>query len=348
MSPADRAGHRVDPLLVDAGLDDRPGHDRVQQVEVGPARHLGPTPPNTACSSIYEDTTLGGVVTAAHQRRRRLVAAGLDAEHECVAAHRRRAHGRYRGAHQQPGEALAVLVGLDVVAPHHDGVGLSLVVVLAHARRDEPERAVQLLGATARRPHLQRPRRTAALDRFVGERRHDPRADVVTALRRVHGDVRHVGLAGDEHQAAVADDRAATPGDHVVAPAGRRFVQLVVEHLRGPWARGGRRARSPSRRRRGGSSSDRSCAPSARGGGRGCSLARPHSCNAWIRSPRTVEPKLCLMVRSLGAWLARWWAATHPIRWRRTSEPKTLLAGSPLEDRSLTGVHPPRRHASSS
>ena len=45
----------------------------------------GTTPPNGACSSICELTTLDSDVAAAHhQRRRRLVAARLDAEHERV------------------------------------------------------------------------------------------------------------------------------------------------------------------------------------------------------------------------------------------------------------------------
>ena len=56
----------------------------------------------------------------------------------------------------------------------------------------------------------------------------------VSPLAGMDGDVRDVGLAGDEHQPAVADDRAAAPGDDVVAAAGPRLVQLVVEHLRRP------------------------------------------------------------------------------------------------------------------
>ena len=58
-----------------------------------------------------------------------------------------------------------VVLGPDVVAPHHDRVLGVLVVPLAHPGRGEPEPAVQLLRAGARHPHLQRQRHAAALDR---------------------------------------------------------------------------------------------------------------------------------------------------------------------------------------
>ncbi len=53
----DGAGHRVDPLLVDTGLDDRAGDHRVEHVEVGTRGDLGHHATEVACRSTCVDTT---------------------------------------------------------------------------------------------------------------------------------------------------------------------------------------------------------------------------------------------------------------------------------------------------
>ena len=135
-----------------------------------------------------------------------------------------------------------VLVALDVVAPHDDGVDVVLVVVLAHPGGHEAETSVQRLGPVARGPHLQRPRRAATPDRHTRERREQLRRHPRTAFVAMHGDVGDVCLAGhagsgDEHQPAVPDHGAAPPRDDVVAAARADLSQLVVEDVGapGPW-----------------------------------------------------------------------------------------------------------------
>ncbi len=77
----DGAGDGVDPFGLDARLDDRPGDDRVEQVEMGTAGNLGH---HTAVLRVQVDLRRHHagqhVVTAHHQRRGGLVAAGLDAQ----------------------------------------------------------------------------------------------------------------------------------------------------------------------------------------------------------------------------------------------------------------------------
>ena len=56
------------PLVGDAGLDDRPGDHRVEQLEVGAAATSGTTPPYCACRSTWVLTTLDSTSRAAASR----------------------------------------------------------------------------------------------------------------------------------------------------------------------------------------------------------------------------------------------------------------------------------------
>ena len=73
--------------VLDAGLDDRPGDHRVEQVEVGAAGDLGHDAAERRVQvDLRADDARHDVAAAHHERRRRLVAARLDAEHERVRA----------------------------------------------------------------------------------------------------------------------------------------------------------------------------------------------------------------------------------------------------------------------
>ena len=85
MSPGpDRARHRVDALALDTRLDDGSRDHRVEQVEVGAAGDLGHDAAELGVQvDLGADRAGHDVVAAHHQRCGGLVAAGLDAEHQC-------------------------------------------------------------------------------------------------------------------------------------------------------------------------------------------------------------------------------------------------------------------------
>ena len=84
----DRAGDGVDAPVLDPGLDDRPGDHRVEQVEVGPAGDLRDDAAERGVQlDLRADDARQDVAAAHHERRGRLVAARLDAEHERVRSH---------------------------------------------------------------------------------------------------------------------------------------------------------------------------------------------------------------------------------------------------------------------
>ena len=171
------------------------------------------------------------VVAAHHQRGRRLVAAGLDAEHE---GRWRRGHDRSlrRGravvdAGGESLEALAVVVGLR-------GRGTTsrsrprCCRSSAGARR--PGRSRTRGTAPGRRGSRPAPRASTTRSRARSRARRDASIRrVPTPLRRAAGcddDVGDVGLIavgiGDEPQPGVADELAVAAGDDVVAAAGAR------------------------------------------------------------------------------------------------------------------------------
>ena len=79
----DGARDRVDALFGDAGLDDRAGDHRVEQVEVGTAGDLRHDATELGVQiHLGADRAGDDVVAAHHERGGRLVAAGLDTEHE--------------------------------------------------------------------------------------------------------------------------------------------------------------------------------------------------------------------------------------------------------------------------
>ena len=124
------------PRRFDAGLDDRLGDDRVEQIEVGAAGDLGTTPPYWACRSTWVETTLDSTSSpSTHHRRGGLVAARLDAEDRPrdpePERHEPRTH-RASSTTVRPGrrprcrEAGPVGLAVDVVAHITDGVLVGL------------------------------------------------------------------------------------------------------------------------------------------------------------------------------------------------------------------------------
>ena len=82
--------HRIEVLPGDAGLNHRLGNDRDQQLEVGTTGDLGHD-----ATEAGVQVHLGGhdrgqdILAEGHHRRRRLVARGLDAQHEAPRRSRR-------------------------------------------------------------------------------------------------------------------------------------------------------------------------------------------------------------------------------------------------------------------
>ena len=216
----DRAGDGVDAAVVDPGLDDRPGDHRVEQLEVGPAGDLRHDAAERGVQlDLRADDARQHVAAAHHQRRRRLVAARLDAEHERV-----RSDVVVVGSSVSPSTWSSVI---GAAAPRGDGRtrpsgcrGTTSRWRPRSPRSSGPGRrrartrtrgtaswAPVLLARTSSVQAAQ-PRR----DRRAGQLAEQLRGDAVAAVVGVHGDVRHVGLVGDEHQPAVADDGPALRG----------------------------------------------------------------------------------------------------------------------------------------
>ena len=91
----DGAGDRVDSRVVDAGLDDRTGDHRIEDVEMGTRRDLGDDPAEVGVQvDLGRHHARHHVVATHHQGGRGLVAARLDAEDERRLVDR---HPRSRG-----------------------------------------------------------------------------------------------------------------------------------------------------------------------------------------------------------------------------------------------------------
>src|SRR5438270_3532974 len=89
--------------------------------------------------------------------------------------HRRRAEPRLQGV-----EAAGVVVRVDVVHPHHQGVLVGLgVVVLADAGGLEPEPVVERLGDAIGDPHLEGEVAGTSMSGQPGHVEHQSRADLV-------------------------------------------------------------------------------------------------------------------------------------------------------------------------
>ena len=251
-------------LSVDAGLDDRRRDDRVEQLEVGPAGDLGH---HAAVRGVEVDLARHDgrhhVVAAHHERRRGLVARGLDAEHDGRGVDRAQRRDAQRDVERLVGrssmpssaparhrpdraaaelgldgaEALGVGGLADVVGPHDDGVVASLVVALADPRRREAEALVQLQRGDVADPHLQGERRRGHGDGVAGQRQQQAGADAGALLQRVDGDVGDVRRVGREHQPAVADEASPDVGHQVAA--GRAAIwsislaKTAADHGRG-------------------------------------------------------------------------------------------------------------------
>ena len=96
---SDRARHCIDAPLVDAGLDDRPGDHRVEQVEVGAAGDLRHhSSERDVQLDLRADDARHDVASAHHQCRRGLVAARLDAQDERLRPDDDLAHGRHNSS----------------------------------------------------------------------------------------------------------------------------------------------------------------------------------------------------------------------------------------------------------
>ncbi len=82
-SRPDRARNRVDPCLVDSSLNDRPGNDGIQRIEMRTGRDFGDNTSEVGMQiDLCRDDIRDHVVSAHHQRCRRLVTAGLDPKHK--------------------------------------------------------------------------------------------------------------------------------------------------------------------------------------------------------------------------------------------------------------------------
>ena len=199
-------GDRVDVGERHARLDQRLADHTAHELEVGAARDLGhdaaearradrPGSTTTLERMSWPSTTTAAAVSS------QLVSMPRTFTRAGSVVGRRAARAR-RAARRAPAcrcprthITTASSVGPDVVA-------------LAHALGHEAEPPVQRLRAACADPHLERQRVVVPVDRLVGERDHQARADVLAVPLRVDRDRRDVRLVGRHHQPGVADDVA--------------------------------------------------------------------------------------------------------------------------------------------
>ncbi len=179
----------------------------------------GTTPPKRAWVSTWLDTTelcttrpsstTAAAVSSHEVSMARILTSGL------------RAWSRRSSCRRPPprdSQADSVVVGVDAVRPHDEGILVGLgVVVLAEALGLEPEPVVHGLGRQIGHPHLEGQVLGAVQPRRPGQVGQQPGADLVAVPRRVHRDGRHVRLVTAVHQSRVTDDEPVDARRHVVA-----------------------------------------------------------------------------------------------------------------------------------
>ena len=211
----DRARHAVDPRIVDAGLDDRAGDHGVEHVEVRPRGDLGHDATELGVQiDLRRHDARHDVEAAHHQRRRGLVAARLDAEHErrLVDASRLSiapgaSSARIRSSCSPYSSLVRSLHHMTIASSCSRSSGGGSRPARTRTGGTAPGRRCSTPGPRASTPCTARRRPSSASASSRCGRDHHR-----VAGRGQDGDVRDVRLAGTEPQPGVPDDLAAPRG----------------------------------------------------------------------------------------------------------------------------------------